>query len=586
MANPNVIFKRGVHANLPWNNAIDGSFYLTTDTNRLYVANGTQLVDLNKYIKIVTSESEMNKLTNVQLGDFVYIDQGNILAVYKTVDGANKWVQINPDTDTNTDTTITEAKFARDTTVSDKIKINLTIKQSATDKITNQTTALNDIVTSFEIDQNDFNALIDGAKVGLQTELVEDKIKIATTGIGADTTKPINLVNGDNVVISTENNNITIAAKDTTYSLEGAGENTVILKDSNNNNSSVIFAAGQAMDVQVSEGANPSVTYNHADVTSTQTGPSAENVEVADGTFTAITGVTVNAQGHVTNVAKETFKVTLPETYYMVNGVKVLNQGSIDFYTKTQIDEKFNTLNPMVYRGVVNESSSLPESGVKVGDTYSVQKAGIYDGYSCEVGDLLIATGTETNGVITSNLEWTYIPTGDNANADTTYDLQIKDAGTGASVILHNNVANQDDAITLQQGIGIVIEGLEGDIINIAHKAYNDVAPGTPTEKKLETDKDIVVVSGVTTENGHVTGINTSKLTLTLPEDKNTTYTYAGETIVTAAADGVANNFTHKTTVTGSDNYSANATLKVSTNSLTIAGDASNVTIDLMWGTF
>lgn len=39
MANPiNVLFKRGLHSNLPATTAAqDGVFYLTTDTNRLYV---------------------------------------------------------------------------------------------------------------------------------------------------------------------------------------------------------------------------------------------------------------------------------------------------------------------------------------------------------------------------------------------------------------------------------------------------------------------------------------------------------------------------------------------------------------------
>jgi hypothetical protein len=60
----NVSFKRGLHANLPWHDAVDGTFYLTTDTNRFYAAYGSNLVDLNQYIKIVAKESELNNLTN------------------------------------------------------------------------------------------------------------------------------------------------------------------------------------------------------------------------------------------------------------------------------------------------------------------------------------------------------------------------------------------------------------------------------------------------------------------------------------------------------------------------------------------
>jgi len=44
----NVLFKRGAQANLPSStSAVDGVFYLTTDTNRLYVGQGNNLKLLN-----------------------------------------------------------------------------------------------------------------------------------------------------------------------------------------------------------------------------------------------------------------------------------------------------------------------------------------------------------------------------------------------------------------------------------------------------------------------------------------------------------------------------------------------------------
>ena len=45
----NVLFKRGLQANLPKSNIIDGAFYLTTDTNRLYIGNNTELVDYSDW---------------------------------------------------------------------------------------------------------------------------------------------------------------------------------------------------------------------------------------------------------------------------------------------------------------------------------------------------------------------------------------------------------------------------------------------------------------------------------------------------------------------------------------------------------
>jgi hypothetical protein len=80
----NVLFKRGLHANLPAANAAtDGVFYLTTDTNRLYVGQGTNLVELNKSITLVdnlsdlptntSDESKAVKGSQVQVGQFYYV---------------------------------------------------------------------------------------------------------------------------------------------------------------------------------------------------------------------------------------------------------------------------------------------------------------------------------------------------------------------------------------------------------------------------------------------------------------------------------------------------------------------------------
>lgn len=72
----NVLFKRGLQANLPKSNIIDGAFYLTTDTNRLYVGNNTELVELNKSITVVENVSELPK-TGVEVGQFYYISGTN-----------------------------------------------------------------------------------------------------------------------------------------------------------------------------------------------------------------------------------------------------------------------------------------------------------------------------------------------------------------------------------------------------------------------------------------------------------------------------------------------------------------------------
>ncbi len=93
--------------------AIEGAFYLTTDTHRLYVgrkvSEGTNINKIypEEVSSSITTVVDSGDLTNVQVsgardGDFYYIKQGNILAVYENpeIDGAGqssagRWVQVN-----------------------------------------------------------------------------------------------------------------------------------------------------------------------------------------------------------------------------------------------------------------------------------------------------------------------------------------------------------------------------------------------------------------------------------------------------------------------------------------------------------
>ena len=54
----NVLFKRGLQSALP-STVIDGAFYLTTDTHRLYVGQGTTPVLLNQTVQFVNNITEL-----------------------------------------------------------------------------------------------------------------------------------------------------------------------------------------------------------------------------------------------------------------------------------------------------------------------------------------------------------------------------------------------------------------------------------------------------------------------------------------------------------------------------------------------
>ena len=48
----NVLFKRGLQANLPASgSAVDGALYFTTDTKRLFLGHGTELLPISEEFK-------------------------------------------------------------------------------------------------------------------------------------------------------------------------------------------------------------------------------------------------------------------------------------------------------------------------------------------------------------------------------------------------------------------------------------------------------------------------------------------------------------------------------------------------------
>ena len=104
----NVMFKRGTQNSIAKylatgaSQAVDGAFYLTSDTNRLYVGkdidgNGNiKAVPVNQGVITVDSISKLPSKTAIESGQFYYATLENVLCVYS----GTQWVQINPDTNT------------------------------------------------------------------------------------------------------------------------------------------------------------------------------------------------------------------------------------------------------------------------------------------------------------------------------------------------------------------------------------------------------------------------------------------------------------------------------------------------------
>lgn len=104
----NVLFKRGLSTNLTTIAPVEGAFYLTTDTDKLYVGkrineDEVKIVELNRCIISVDKASD---IINPVVDQFYYIEEGNILAYW---DG-EKLNQINSTKDVADRVTAVEGK--------------------------------------------------------------------------------------------------------------------------------------------------------------------------------------------------------------------------------------------------------------------------------------------------------------------------------------------------------------------------------------------------------------------------------------------------------------------------------------------
>lgn len=132
----------------------------------------------------------------------------------------------------------------------------------------------------------------------------------------------------ENGVIPTENAQYTIVKandNDTTYSLLTTGDHQVALRQTNGSGTNTIGSltlateANNPIQLTDTDAANnaKTITIKHANVDHTASTGAAQTISDSVSTFTVVTGVTVNDQGHVTNV--QTSTLTPRDTIVHVN---------------------------------------------------------------------------------------------------------------------------------------------------------------------------------------------------------------------------------------------------------------------------
>lgn len=554
----NVKFLRGSQSKL--NNLTsfkEGAFYLTNDTDRLYFAQSdSELVYLNKYITQVDTLANLQAMSDINDGDFYYVIKENILCTRITDGNGVHWAQINASQDTNTDTSIENISFS--SKVEDnKIIITCTVQETNKNILTGleiegkQPAAIS---SSFEITSELLGSITVDTDVDVTATVENNIATIVTSGTGATTEEGAGFtisgaggvtVKGqtDNIVISGAEYKLTSPANDTSITLpntviNAVGDNIVSLV-AGSENSSVTVTGANENEIVISH-----KTYNY-DSSNELSNQDVSGINVTNPVINIVSGLETE-NGHVTGV--KTSKVTLNADkinnlslddngklsisvanaagqekytvdseevfYYTIGGNNVTIGQSLDnlYYTQSQIDSKFKAANALTLKGEIGESDPLPELAVESGDTYIITKSRtitLPDNtiLNVKVGDLLIASGTETEGVL-SDIDWIYVPSGDETVY--TYTLSSTDSD-GITLRRNDGVSNtifiaDDDIIVASSG---------DNKLSFSHVKTNPQT-NEPTQTDLNNEGTFTVVTGVSAnEYGHVT--NVDKVTYKLP---------------------------------------------------------------------
>ena len=527
----NIMFRRGLQANLP-QTAVDGSFYLTEDTQRLYVGIGENNapVELNRTIRSVESLTALNALKGpvgsnandgVAVGDFYYVAggansvSGNILAYCSAVDATGKptWVQINPDTNT---------KLATSTSAVTKTAVEKGVKVETSVQDTEGRTA-----------KGDFQVV---GSENITVALVNGQIKISTPD-GSDTTYEI----------KTEAN---------------SNKGTIFL-DSTGTPSRINIGSKNS-DVTVTSDDSGNITIGVADM---RTKKIAVDAKPSSGN-----GFDLKVDGMDVGDFDPTIKLGDNEAIHFVDG-----NATLPVYTKTEVDTKVSnslkTFDAMAYKGTVsksNASTKLASTG-NVGDTYKAAED-ITAPVKANTGDLIIATGTD--GAVT----WDVIPSGDDqtiTGAATTSGISISDqSGTLAEIsVVKGSKINVSNSTSGKK-----------TTLTVGHEAITQPTPvaGTAVTQTAKNSAEFTAITDITEDGfGHVTGITTKKLTVV-----DTHNDVSGvETLVSGSNNVVTTDISVSTTdgTTESGSFSIGA---AADSIIKVTGSGSATTLALEWGSF
>lgn len=553
----NVGFKMGLQTDLDpklllGTNAggVPGTFYLTSDTNRLYIgkADGSiapvnaGIITVDK-VKYETGDAAgltyLPAVSDSITGHYYYAKQENILCIFN----GSSWVQINA------------------------IVTNKTVANSL--NTSNGVVSVSTTVT----DSNN------GSKTGSYTVTGANGITVSGTGTAMTIT-------GDPITVATAegtDNDATTTFK----SASGATNGSVSVKGGDN---VTVSATGSVITVAAKDTTNKSVsTENNAD--------SGFNIIVTDSSNTQKSG-------------KLDPKIKIGKNESTVSFIG--GAADLDVYTISEVDGLFTNFgneldktlqgfNAMEYQGTVGSSTAdwgatLPTSNVKSGYSYLVTGDNFTgaDGKAYPAGTLIVAHGSEDGSGYLSPIEWSYV-TG--STADTQYEGSAVSGGmtlvqkTNNATVL-SLTAQAADVGTTGIGSDIVIGSSatsgKSQVLSVAHKKYSNTVSGTdatdqPDDMLALSTYDIPVISGITVSNGHVTGYTVKTYTV---KDTNATLSISTNVSASGNTATVAQAFTTKNGLNAESTKNSNFTVASSSLEVTANTGSTGMNINLVWGSF
>lgn len=535
----NVQFKLGTQAAVdkllvtPGTSVVEGSFYLTNDTHRLYIgqkassdAANAQLFPVNEGVITVATVSDLPKVGDSDgaafAGRFYYVTAGNILCVYN----GKAWVQIN----TNTDTTITD--------------------------YTTAVSATGDVGT----------------------------IKETITLTGNAKKETSHTITGSNgVKVTASGSNLTIAGDSYTLtSTVASGVATISLNSANTANDTSI---------KVKQGSNVSITQDSSTkeitIAATDTTLSSATGASADKGFTVTVTDTKNISKTATITPQVKVGKTKTSTVDFVKGV-----ATLDVYSAADIDDKMKALNAMVYKGTLGTDgtvSALPTTNISIGDTYLVSTRTTVGTKNVYPGSLIIARGTEdaTTGYITGDVIWDVVES--TQDSDTTYHFEavangVQMRSSTNSVTGTLKVVGDGTYTSVASSSSSASDNTQTLTVKHATKTQSDSTDAALTQSKVGTTT-FTAVTGVTRDSaGHVSGIKTRSITL-----QDTNSAVSGVSYASSATNNTGT-LTASVTTTNAVNAATTKTgsFTVGSSSLSVTSNAANngLNINLTWGSF